>query len=499
MPPAIQTLIDRVGGGNRVLILAVGALTMALIFGASQWATRPEWAPAFSGIPLESVGQMTDKLDQAGVKYKLERGGADILVATTDLAKARVALARGGMPNAGRPGLELFDQPSWGMTDFTQRINYRRALEGELERTVGKMRGIEAAQVHLVMHETQGFGAAEKPAEASIVLKLQSGAQPAPDVVKGIAHLAASSVDGLTADHVTIVDDEGRMLNEGSDGQPDTPEGLSSKQFQLEREVEDYLRSKAERLLAQAVGAGNARVQVNADINFDRVERRTEAVDPEKQAVSSESKSEITPGAQGGAAQSNSGTTYENTKLIETFSGAIGNLKRVTVAVLVAEKRDSVPGAKAPTRVPRTPAEVRQIESLVRTAVGLDSARGDVVTVVSMPFDAPATSMDAAPKRDLLQVVQMVQRPALGILAILLAFIVALLTLKALKGGTNPALDAERPMTLPRGEPVSDTAYIPMPGHVVPIANQLRERISASVEQQPEVAARMVRAWMKET
>lgn len=497
MPPAIQNLISRAGGTSRVLIIIVGVFAAAMIFGVSQWATRPEWVPAFSGIPLESVGIMTDKLDQAGVQYKLERGGADVLVASTDLAKARVALARGGMPNAGRPGLELFDQPSWGMTDFTQRINYRRALEGELERTVGKMRGIETAQVHLVMHETQGFGATERPAEASIVLKLRSGAAAEPEVVKGIAHLAASSVDGLTSDHVTIVDDAGRLLSEGDDGAAATASSTSNKQFQLEREVEDYLRAKAERLLAEAVGAGNARVQVNAAINFDRVERRTESVDPDKQAVASESKSEIVPGAQGGAAQTNTGTTYENTRLVETFSAAIGNLKRVTVAVLVAEKRDSQPKDKAPRMVPRTPTELRQIEALVRTAVGLDSARGDIVTVVSMPFNPGSHGLSAEPKRDVLQVVQLVQKPVISVLAIIAALVIVLLVLKTLRGA--PIEPMERTIMLPRGEPVAETPYMPVAtAAMVPLATQLRDRISASVDDQPEVAARMVRAWMKE-
>src|SRR5881392_883047 len=165
-------LIDRLGGPRRALVLLVGIGAAALVFMVSRWAGEPTWVPAFTGVPLESVGQMTDRLDQAGVKYKLERGGADVLVAASDLAKARVALARGGMPNAGRPGLELFDQPSWGMTDFTQRINYRRALEGELERTIGKMSGIESAQVHLALHESRAFGAAEQPEEASVVLKV---------------------------------------------------------------------------------------------------------------------------------------------------------------------------------------------------------------------------------------------------------------------------------------------------------------------------------------
>src|SRR4029077_13943203 len=179
-----------------------------------------------------------------------ERGGADIMVASDDLAKARVALAKGGLPNAGRPGLELFDQPSWGMTDFTQRINYRRALEGELERVVGKMRGIDAAQVHLVMHENDGFAAQDRPTEASVVLKLKGETDP--EVVKGIAHLVASSVDGLTSEHVTIVDDAGRMLSEAEEAMSAT--SLTSHQLDVQRQIEEYARSKAEKIVAQMVG-----------------------------------------------------------------------------------------------------------------------------------------------------------------------------------------------------------------------------------------------------
>src|SRR3954471_21442745 len=197
MSDAFSSLFDKIGGPKRAMILVIGIAAAGLIFAVAQWAGAPTWVPAYVGVPLESVTQLTERLDQAAVKYKLERGGADIMVAQTDLAKARVALAKGGIPNSGRPGLELFDQPSWGMTDFTQRINYRRALEGELERTVGQMRGIDKAQVHLVLHETDGFAAQERPTEASVVLKLKTP-EADPAIVKGIAHLVASSVEGLT-------------------------------------------------------------------------------------------------------------------------------------------------------------------------------------------------------------------------------------------------------------------------------------------------------------
>src|SRR5215204_7592384 len=205
MADLAQQMFDRIGGARRAMTLAVGVLAVGLIYGVSKWATAPEWVPVLSGLSIETVGTLTDKLDQAGIKYTLERGGADVSVATSDLARARVTLARDGLPTSGRPGLELFDQPSWSMTDFTQRINYRRALEGELERTIGKMRGVDGAQVHIAMQEGTAFRRSDRPIEASVVLKLQSGQQPPADVVQGIAHLVASSVDGLESDRVTIV------------------------------------------------------------------------------------------------------------------------------------------------------------------------------------------------------------------------------------------------------------------------------------------------------
>jgi flagellar M-ring protein FliF len=472
------------------MILLVGIATAGFIFVIAQWAGAPAWVPAFSGIPLESVGQLTDKLDQAGVKYKLERGGSDIMVAAGDLAKARVALAKGGIPNAGRPGLELFDQPSWGMTDFTQRINYRRALEGELERTVSKMRGIESAQVHLVMHETEGFAAQDRPTEASVVLKLKGEADP--EVVKGIAHLVASSVEGLTSERVTIVNDSGRLLSEGEEATSAT--GLTSRQLSMQREVEDYIRTKAEKIVAQMVGSSNLRVQVSAAMSFDRVERTTAAVDPDKQAVAAEQKAEIVPGAQGGAGQNNSSTTYENTRSTENFVSAPGAIKRLMVAVLIADHTAPAGSKAAPT--PRTPAELHQIETLVRSAVGADSIRGDVVSVVSVPFAAAVVAPAEPPKAmDIISVVQTAQRPLLGIVGLVLIIVVALFSLKSLKhvGGSAPPF-----LQFARGEL---THPAPLPGAPMPVVmptNTIRDRVNSTIEQQPDAAARVVRAWLKE-
>ena len=522
MPPALQTLIARIGGPKRAMIAAVGLAAAVLIFGVSRWATAPEWVPAFQGLEMGTVGKMTDQLDQAGVQYRLEAGGTSILVAAPDLAKARVVLAREGLPSSGRPGMELFDQPSWGMTDFTQRINYRRALEGELERTIGKMRGIEAAQVHLAIHEASSFRRpTDKPSEASVVLKLRNGQEPASDVVTGISHLVASSVDGLEAPNVTIVDDAGRMLSDADD--PTTMTGLSNQQLKVQREVENYLQHKAEQMVGQIVGPGNARVQVSAAVNFDRVERTTESVNPDQQAVSTEQKSEITPGAEGGAASTNVATSYDNTHSTESFSGAIGNLKRLTVAVLINEKQAApVPGAKAdapPTFVARTPAELARIDTLVRSAVGLDSARGDVVSVISVPFDVPQVAApEVSRTTQVLDTVQQVQRPALTVIGLLLVFAIALTAIRSLRTPETPALAAPATLAalgagpaaaslgdggvtaeLSSGMPaVALPAPKPIALPVTPPPNPAREQVAATVEQYPDVAARLVRNWLKD-
>ena len=491
MSDLLAPLSNLFGSGRRVLVLVVGVAAAGLIFAVSQWAGAPTWVPAFVGVPLEGVTQMTDKLDQAGVKYKLERGGADIMVAVNDLAKARVALAKGGIPMAGRPGLELFDQPSWGMTDFTQRINYRRALEGELERTIGKMRSVESAQVHLVMHETDGFAAQSRPTEASVVLKTKGETDA--EIVKGIAHLVASSVDGLTSDHVTIVNDAGRMLSEAEEST--SLAGLSSRQLAVQREIEDYLRNKAEKIVGQMVGAANLRVQVSARMSFDRVERTTASVDPDKQVVAAEQKAQIVPGAQGGAGQNNTSTAYENTRSTESFVAAPGALKRLTVAVLVADQAGADPKA-APT--PRTAAELSQIETMVRSAVGADSTRGDVVSVVSVPFAPVIVAPIEKPKTDIVNIMQTAQRPLLGVLGLALIVVVVLISLKSLKS-TGATAAANPTISLQRADgnthPSLNTGP-PMP--VMMPTNTMRDRVSSTIEQQPEVAARVVRAWLKD-
>ncbi|MBV6521237.1 MAG: hypothetical protein MNPFHGCM_01370 [Gemmatimonadaceae bacterium] len=504
-------MIAQLGGWRRVATLGVGIGAIALIIGVSRWATAPTWVPIVSGAPLESIGEITDRLDQATIPYRLDRGGADITVAATDLPRARVALAKGGIPSAGRPGLEIFDNQSLGMTDFTQRVNYRRALEGELERTIGKMRGIQSAQVHLAMHETSSFRAATTPAEASVVLKLRSGEDPPADVVQGIAHLIASSVDGLESEHVTVVDDAGRLLSIPNEA--GSLLGLTSRQLANQREIEDRLKEKAEEIVTQMVGRGNARVQVSASVNFDRVERTTQTMDPEKQVAQTEQKSEIIPGAQGGAASSSAATTYENSRSTETYSGALGSVRRLTVAVLVNDRMSGT--GDSATFTPRSADELARIDTLVRNAVGFDPARGDQLSVVSVPFTMPPLPAPVPePAPTLVERVRENESLYLNGAALLFAFIIGFLALRSVRQTRSharstavvPASPSVPAPALPGHAPatpmIEEAALAPrmVPELAAMQANaDTRNRVTATVDQQPEVAAKLVRAWMKET
>ncbi len=512
MADGIDGLIERIGGWRRLATLGVGIGAVALIIGVSRWAGAPTWVPVVSGAPLDQVSAVSDRLTQAGIPNRLDRGGADVTVAVTDLPRARVALAKDGLPTSGRPGWDLFDKPAYAMTNFTEKVNYRRGgAEGELERTIGKMRGVRSAQVHLALHETSSFRAANTPSEASVVLSLRSGEEPAPAVVQGITHLVASSVDGLVSDQVTVVDDGGRLLSipneEGS------LLGLTSRQLANQREVEQDLREKAELLLSQMVGQGNARVQVSAALNFDRMERTTQTLDPDKQVAATEQKAEITPGAQGGAASSNSATTYENSKSTEVFANALGTVRRLTVAVLVNDKMTGA--GDSATFTPRTAQELSRIETLVKSAVGYDSTRGDFMSIVSVPFSVPAAPAAVAETPPtLVQKVQQNQALVMNAVALIFAFVIGFMALKSVRGPKQvarpaaataqfapPAATAALPAPISHHHPIEDAPLAPkmVPELAAMQANaETRNRVTATVDQQPEVAAKLVRAWMKE-
>jgi flagellar M-ring protein FliF len=490
LAPTVVDAVRRMNGTRRFLGLGIIAGALALLWVGSRWAAGPSYVTLYRDLELSGAGSITDNLTKNGIAYRLDDGGSTVLVAQADVARARVMLAKDGLPANGRPGLELFDKPSWGMTDFTQRITYRRALEGELSRTIGTLRGVERAQVHLALPESSPLRKLERPAEAAVVVSLKPGFVLGPEVVQGIAYIVSNSVEQLPADNVAVMDDSGRLLSVPADNGGFY--GLTTRQLDLQRSVEHQLAEKAEGMLATVVGAGQSRVQVSAQLNFEQVDKTVESYDPDGAVLGTEQRSETTPegdDGSGAGSQTIVSNSYQNSKKVERIIGSVGNINRLSVAVLVNQRA-----------IGTTP--IAGLESAVRNAIGIDSARGDRLTMTAMPFEIdPAAALkslaaDTASKRDMLVVVERFSRPGIMVLGIVAALI---LGLKLLKPVAIPAGTAALAAGAVPAAPALPSALPELPAAPPSMSMQLRNRIQADSADSPNTAAQVMRAWLAES
>lgn len=487
-------------GVQRVVVAGAVIVAAVAILLVSSWGGGAPWVPVISGVPLEKVGEITRTLDEAKIDYRLQAGGLRVEVREKDAPRARVELASRGLPSAGGPGFELFDQPAWGMTDFTQRINYRRALEGELERTIREMDGVEGARVHLALPQSSVLRRASRPPEASVVVRMRSGARPTDGLVQGVTFLVASSVDELVSDHVTVLDHTGRLLSRSAENGAGA--GLTARQLELRSRTENYLEERAETLIADMVGAGNVRVRVSAELNLDRTDRTVQSINPDQQLVTRDERTEIQPGPQDpGAASVAYKTDYDATRSIERSTSVGGETRRLSVAVLLNETGLTAPG----------PETLRRIESVVSAAIGLDQGRGDMISVVMVPFEGgevlPPVEM---PGPGFWDIWTMVQRPVLTVVALLMIFALALRLMGSIRGGATRTGAGRAPAyALPgstesltdgmehhSGEPLAAKGA-ELRKQLSPAQTQRMQDVTTGVIERPELAARVVQAWLK--
>src|ERR1041385_3440459 len=351
---------------RRFLLFAIAAAAIVAVWAIAHQMTAPTYMTLYRDLDLKESGTIGEQLRKSNIAWRLASGGTEIQVPIEQVATARVALARAGLPATGRPGLELFDKASWGMTDFTQRVTYQRALEGELARTIGGPEGIEQAQVHLVLPVSSTLRRLERSASASVVVTLKGGRALSSDAVKGIVYIVSNSVEQLPADNVAVMDATGRVLSVPA--APGEAGGGGSRNLELERTLEAQLGSRIEELLGTVVGTGRVRAQVAATMSFDQVERERESFDPDGQVLQNEQKSE--GGASDSGAQSVVNNSYQNSHRLEHSVSATGGVTRLTVAVLV--DRTALGGAKNVT--------TDQLREMARDAAGIDSTRGDRLT-----------------------------------------------------------------------------------------------------------------------
>ena len=375
LPPQRRAVLAAVVVGVVVALLAVG-----------RWAAQPDYALLFGSLPAQDAGRVVEQLEAQGVDYDLRDGGASVYVPRDEVYGLRLSLATEGVVTDGPAGYELFDTGTLGMTDFMQKLNVKRALEGELSRTIGSIQQVERARVHLVLPERSPFRDQQVSPTASVVLSVRSSL--APDQVAGVTALVAGAVEGLAPADVTVLDEAGRML--ASPQMTGADAGMSTAQVQMRREVEDHLAGAAQSMLDQVLGPGRAAVRVAAELDLARTSTETNAVDPESQTMLSE---ELQDETGAGADASSSVRNYEVTRQTTRTEREAGAVQSLTVSVLLDEAAPAADREVEPgTQTPFTDEQLRQIESLVKNAVGYNEERGDRFAVQQIRFSAPPES-----------------------------------------------------------------------------------------------------------
>lgn len=385
----VGMFVSRLSGGQKLVLVAVTLGVIAGLIALVMLVNTPSYTTLFTNLAPEDAAKIVDKLKEKGVSYTLENSGKTILVPKQSVYDLRLSLAGEGLPQSSVIGYEIFDRTNLGISDFVQKVNYRRALEGELSRTILQLEEVEGARVHLVVPERVLFREDEKPATASVVLKLRSGKPLRRETVQGIAHLVSSSVEGLESNNVTIVDSRGELLSDTH--KSNSLAALTSTQYEIQQKVESYLGQKAQQLLESVVGSGNALVQVNADLDFRQVERTLEQYDPDKTAIRSEQITEektSTGDSLPPSTRASTVTNYEVNKTVEHIVENMGTIKRLTVAALVNGVPTAVQreGQSVTEIQPRSDQEMGQLTDLVRKAVGYDALRNDEVSVTNLTF-----------------------------------------------------------------------------------------------------------------
>lgn len=506
MNELLRSLIDRWKALPNTRKSIISVMVLAVLISGTlfvQWLTKVEYAPLFTDLEPKTANAVVEKLQDLKVPYKLENQGTTITVPKTKVYEARIELAGAGVLTETGLGFELFDQTKLGATDFERTLDYQRALQEELRRTIVAFEEIEQARVHLVLPKESVFVEEEQPASAAVTLKVKPLAKLNPEQVKGIVYLVSSSVQNLPPENVKIIDSTGNVLSDavavGAEADL-TQQRLT--QYELKRQYEKDLEKRVQGMLATIFGEGKAVAMVTADLDFDQVEERR--VDYGEGSISGEQTSHeesTTTGGSGGvvgnpnltpqvsgyntAAQGNS--TYQrddnttNYKVDETTTVTVkapGQVRSLSTSVVVNGQLSQE--------------QITQIERMVATAIGFQPLRGDQISVSSMTFESGSEEL-AEPQ---LGGEKILYPPYLKWVALGLGIVLLLVILLRFRRRRRKA---EAEPGLPLIEEV-----VP----VIPITPELsaeekakkekQQRIKEAVRQKPEDAAQLIRAWLAE-
>jgi flagellar M-ring protein FliF len=543
--------LSRIGPARLIVMFGVAAGVAGTLIAVSMGIGGPSRQLLFSGLEMGEATEMAQQLDQAGVGYEFSAGGTALLVDADRVLEARMMLSAEGLPTSGSVGYEVFDrQDGFGATQFVQNVNRVRALEGELARTIRSLEGVSSARVHLALPERRLFDRAAEQPKASVWIALRQGDLGGRHA-RAIRNLIAGAVPGMSASHVTILDEEGRLLARGETGEDDA--GYSMALEERRAEIEDRLRRRVVDLIESVVGRGSVEVQVSAVVNLERITESSELFDPSGQVVRStttvEESSNESDREQDGAVSASAaipdGTSsdeegrtsqaaavrteetinYEVSRTTRTQVREGGEIQRISVAVAV-DGVSAVNDAGEVSWTPRSAEELERIEALAKTAIGFDERRGDAVEVANVqfaraPVPAEATGAPSPFQFDKNDIMRGAELLVLTIVAIMIIFLVARPLLKAIPGGAPGVLAiagapaAMSPATMAESETLSLTGgkateeskpkqSLPPPEderiNVAQIEGQVRassvRKVAEIVEAHPEDSVAILRTWL---
>ncbi|MGD0963610.1 MAG: flagellar basal-body MS-ring/collar protein FliF [Candidatus Acidiferrales bacterium] len=522
----------------QVLLLLVGVgVVGATVWGFVWMIGNSDYKPLYTGLAPADAQKLTQDLAAQNIAYRISADGSTVLVPSDELDKARLQAASQGPLASGRMGFELFDKPNWSGSDFSEKVNYQRALEAELERTIQTMNGVEQVRVHLVLPHESLFTERERPAKAAVVLKLR-GMRMSDQTASSIANLVSSAWDDLSAQNVTVITTDGRMPNQ-THGQLGDVENSAV-------DLETAMAERVVQVLAPVVGADHVKSSVTIEYDPTSAESTQDLYDPNSTAVVSSQTSQETaqdldpsgiPGTAtnapntppaGAAASQSSSTqatqgirsdnkTYAVSHTTKHLIEPAGRFKRIAAAVLVddAITNADAGGQPSETRRKRSPQEMKQIEDLAKAALGFDATRGDQISVQNIAFQsAPIEQLEAPPLTERVRVVTERWTGMLRYVALFgLFLLVYFLILNPVKKQVLAAFEAA-PAALPAGAantPLAAAAPELAPGNragLTPGAStdpqlqralNMRQQVVSTVKADPESAGRLVQNWLGES
>jgi len=524
--------------GRNLSILLILLLSIVGFGSLIFWNSQPDLQVLFSNLAPDDAGEMVNKLKEKKIPFRLSHSGTTLLVPKDQVYDLRLSFAAEGLPKGGGVGFEVFDRTNFGITDFVQKLNYQRALQGELSRTIRQIKEIEQARVHIVTPKESLFIGEQKKPTASVFIKTRSGMTLGPPQVEGIVHLVASAVEGLDPGNITVVDTSGKILSKRSDS---TLVGqLTSTQLEYQKNSEEGLKKKVQGMLEGVLGPNKAIARVSMDIDFQQVDITEERYEPStvlrseqknveragvlsgagvtKKEDQTDSKSPKKPGAESPirtpadqmlSPNANSSErqheirNYEVSKINKHVTNPIGQVKKISAAVVVdGTYKESVDekGQKNKQYVPRSQEEMKSLESIVKKAIGYSEERKDQVEVINMPF------YGAVPEEDIKEVkgspwwqeyLLMGYKPVVSlVLALLFIFFVFRPLLKrrvfspqrqldVLQTASSPAIALEGQQELPM-----ETKPAPLLG--------LKNQAVKVAQEDPSKTAGIVKTWLRE-